>query len=244
MLEIIRRSSSFSVGFFSVFLFVLVKERRHFASPCTISKASARIFGEKLGLLGRWGPICIHLCRTFPGLGMGPRVWRTLHTGHAPSRCRTFALHLLMWAVFPRETVFLILRSFIYAGMSSTSSCCVRELIIFLSRYYFLPACFCLSSQWKRLCVHNARTALAPLITRKNPRIPQDYISGTPEASRLQSAPVLLWAICWANRKSCIYIFRENNNIKLQLILHQALYMFSLTTLVILHSRNTVITVL
>lgn len=86
--------------------------------------------------------------------------------------------------------------SFIYAGVSSTSSCCVRELIIFLSRYYFLPACFCLSSQWKRLCVHNARTALAPLITRKNPRIPQDYISGTPEASRLQSAPVLLWAIC------------------------------------------------
>ena len=141
-----------SFQFSFLFCFVLGKQQRHFASPCTISKASARIFGEKLGLRERWGPICIHLSRTFPGLVMGPHVWRTLHTGLAASTWRTFALHLLMWAIFPRETFFLILRSFIYAGVSSTSSCCIRELIIFLSRYYFLPACFCQQSMETAVC--------------------------------------------------------------------------------------------
>ena len=37
------------------------------------------------------------------------------------------------------------------------------------------------------VCVHNARNALAPLIKLQNSLIPQEYISGTPETSSLQS---------------------------------------------------------
>lgn len=43
--------SSFSVGFFSVFL-CFGKGTTALCFPCTISKASARIFGEKLGPSG------------------------------------------------------------------------------------------------------------------------------------------------------------------------------------------------
>lgn len=141
--------SSFSVGFFSVF-FCFGQGTMALCFPLYYFQSLSKDLGWEIrpsrGMRA-------YLSRTFPGLVMGPHVWRTLHIGHAASTCRTFTLHLLMWAIFPRETFCLILCSFVYAGVSSTSSCCVRELIIFLSRYYFLPAYFCLSSQWKQLCV-------------------------------------------------------------------------------------------
>lgn len=132
------------------------KEWWQVASHCTTSTAPVMILSGKLDLrclTRRWGTICSHLSRSFPGHVMKYHVCSILGIRHAASTCRIFALCLVVGAVFPLVTFLLILCSVIYAGMSSTNSCCVRELISFLSRYYFLPAYFCLSNQWKWLCV-------------------------------------------------------------------------------------------
>lgn len=127
----------------TIFFFFLEEEQQYLASHCTISSASAMTLSGKLGL------------HCLPGRPSSQKTpWPcngapcVQHSGHQP--CCIY-MHSIcpVWAMFRLVTFLLILCSFIYVGVSSTNSCCVRELIIFLSRYYFLPAYFCLRHQWK-----------------------------------------------------------------------------------------------